>query len=269
MSFSVWLTPLSVRGYWTGNSGYHFYVLRDKIIHLAGVSCICCCSVAQLCLTLCDPMGCSTPGLPVLHHLPSLSKFMSIASVMPSSLLILWYPLILRPSIFPSIRDFSNESAVHLWWPEYWSFSFNISLSNEYWGLITLKIDWFDLLAVQGTFQKSLAPHFEANSLAFCLLYGPALTTIRDHWEDHSLDYMDLCLQSNVSAFQHTVWVCHSFPAKKQSSSDFWTSGVIFTPHLISKPGNGKGMVVNSPEDHGWMCACVWVFVYLVGWKHP
>ena len=118
-------------------------------------------------------------------------------------------------------------------------------------------------------FQKSLASHFEANSLAFCLLYSPALTTIRDHWEDHSLDYMDLCLQSNVSAFQHTIWVCYSFPAKKQSSSDFWTSGVIFTPHLISKPGNGKGMVVNSPEDHGRMCACVWVFVYLVGWKHP
>ena len=143
-----------MRGYWIGNSGYHFYILRDKIIHLAGVSCICCCcSVSQLCLTLFDPMDCSTPGLLVPHHLPSLPKFMSIASVMPSSHLILWYPLILPPSIFPSIRDFSNESAVHIWWPKHWSFGFSISLSNEYSGLISLKIYCFDLLAVQETLE--------------------------------------------------------------------------------------------------------------------
>ena len=143
-----------MRGYWIGNSGYHFYILRDKIIHLAGVSCICCCcSVSQLCLTLFDPMDCSTPGLLVPHHLPSLPKFMSIASVMPSSHLILRYPLILPPSIFPSIRDFSNESAVHIWWPKHWSFGFSISLSNEYSGLISLKIYCFDLLAVQETLE--------------------------------------------------------------------------------------------------------------------
>ena len=81
----------------------------------------------------------------------SLPKFMSIALVMPSSHLILWCPLLLLPSIFPSIRDFSNESTVCIKWPKYWSFSFSISLSNEYSGLISLKIDWFDLLAVQGT----------------------------------------------------------------------------------------------------------------------
>ena len=89
----------------------------------------------------------------------SSSKFMSIALVMPCSYLILWCPLLLWPSIFPSIRDFSNESAVHIRWPKYWSFSFSISSSNDYSGLITLKIDSFDLLAVQGTLRNLLQHH--------------------------------------------------------------------------------------------------------------
>ena len=151
----------------------------------------CCCSVTQLCPTLCDPMDCSTPGLSVPHHLPKFAKFLSIASVMPSSHLILWPPLLLLPLIFPSIRDFSNEMAVRIRWPKYWSFSFSISFSNKYLGLISLKIDWFDLLAFPRDSQEpSSAPQFEGiNSLALCLLYGPALTTVRDHWENHSLDY--------------------------------------------------------------------------------
>ena len=89
----------------------------------------------------------------------SLSKFMSIALVMPSSRLILWCPLLLLPSIFPSIRDFSNESSVRIRWPKYWSFSFSISPSSEYSGLISLKIDWFDLPAVQGTLRSLLQHH--------------------------------------------------------------------------------------------------------------
>ena len=84
----------------------------------------------------------------------SLPKFMSIALVMPSSYLTLWCPLLF--SVFPSIRDFSNQSTVHIRWPKYWSFSFSISPSNEYSGLISLKIDWFDLLAIQGTFRSLL-----------------------------------------------------------------------------------------------------------------
>ena len=111
-------------------------------------------SVAQSCPTLCDPMECSTPGLPVLHHLPEFAQTYVIESVMPSNHLILCCPLLLLPSIFPSIRVF--ESALRIRWPNYWSFSFSISPSNEYSGLISFRIDWFDLLAVQGTL-KNLA----------------------------------------------------------------------------------------------------------------
>ena len=95
-------------------------------------------SVAPLCLILCDPMDCSTPGLPVHHHSWSLLKLRSIESVMPSNQLILCRPLLLQPSIFPSIRVFSNESVLCIRWPKIWSFRFSISPSNEYLGLIYL-----------------------------------------------------------------------------------------------------------------------------------
>ena len=113
---------------------------------------------AQLCLTLCDPMDCSTPGLLVHHNSLSLLKLMSIESVTPSNHLILCHPLLLLPSIFPSIRVFTNESVLHIRWPKYWNFSFSISPSNEYSGLISFRMDWFDLLEVQGTL-KSILQH--------------------------------------------------------------------------------------------------------------
>ena len=105
-------------------------------------------SIAQSCLTLCDPMDCTMPGLPVHHELWSLLKLISIESVMPSNHLILCRPLLLLPSIFPSIRVFSNESVLCIKWPRYWNFSFSISPSKEYSRLISLRIDWFDLLAM-------------------------------------------------------------------------------------------------------------------------
>ena len=108
-------------------------------------------SVAQLGLTLCDPMDCSTPGLPVHHQL------MSIESVMPSNHLILCCPLLSLPSIFPSIRVFSNESVLHMRWPKYWCFSFSISLSNEHSSLISFRMNWLDLLAVQGPLKSNNA----------------------------------------------------------------------------------------------------------------
>ena len=130
------------------------------------------------------------------------SDSLSIESVMLSNRLIFCFPLLL-PSIFPSIRDFSNESALCIRWPKYWSLSFNISSSNKYSGLIFLKIDWFDLLALQRTFRNLLQHHKlkKINSLALCLLYGPALTTVPNHWEDLSLHYMDFGQQNDVFAF--------------------------------------------------------------------
>ena len=104
-------------------------------------------------------MGCSTSGFPVLHYLPELAQLMSIESVMLSNHLILCCPLFFLPSIFPSIRVFSNESTLCIRWPNYWSFSFSISPFNEYSGLISFRIDWFDLLAVQGTLKSLLQYH--------------------------------------------------------------------------------------------------------------
>ena len=121
-------------------------------------------SVAQSCLTLCDPMNCGAPGLPVHHQLPP-PKPMSIESVMPSNHLLLCCPLLLLPSISPSIRVFSIESGLHIRWPKYWSFSFTISPSNEHPGLISFRMDWLDLLAVQGILKSLLQHHSSKASI--------------------------------------------------------------------------------------------------------
>ena len=134
-------------------------------IYLSSVQFI---SVAQLCLTLCDPMNRSTPGLPVYHHLPEFIQTQSIESVMPSSHLILCRPLLILPSTFPSIRVSSNESTLHIRWPKYWSFSFNISPSNEHPEPISFRMDWLDLLAVQGTLQSLLQHHSSKASILQC-----------------------------------------------------------------------------------------------------
>ena len=128
-------------------------------------------SVTWSCLTLCNPMDSSTPGLPVHHQLPESTKPMSIESVMPSNHLILCHPLLLLPSIFPSIRVFSNESALHIRWPKYWSFSFDISPSSEHPGLISFKMDWLDLLAVQGTVKSFLQCHSSKASILWCSVF--------------------------------------------------------------------------------------------------
>ena len=107
-------------------------------------------SVAQSCLTLCDPIDCSMPGLPVHHQYPEHTKLMSTKLVMPSKHLILCCPLLLSPSVFPSIRVFSKESVLSIRWPKYWEFNLSISPSNEHSGLISFRMDWFDLLVVQG-----------------------------------------------------------------------------------------------------------------------
>ena len=115
----------------------------------------------------------------------SLLKLMSIELVMPSNHLILCCPLLLLPSIFPSIRVFSNESVLCIRWPKYWSFSFSISPSNKYSGLISFRIDWLDLLAVQEIQESAPTPQFKSiNSLVLSFLNGPTLTFIRDYWKN-------------------------------------------------------------------------------------
>ena len=115
-------------------------------------------SSVQSRLILCNAMNCSTAGLPVHHQLPGFTQLMAIESVVPTNHPMLCHPLLLLPSIFPSMRVFSNESALRIRWPKYWSFSVNISPSNEHPGMISFRMDWLDLLAVQGTL-KSLLQH--------------------------------------------------------------------------------------------------------------
>ena len=147
-------------------------------------------------------MDCSTPGFPVLHHLLELAQRLvhwvsdtnpnTLFSVIPFSSCLQSLKKIF--SIFltlkkPSIRVFSNDSALCIRWPKYWSFSFSISPSNEYSGLISFRMDWFDLLAVQGTQESSPAPQFKSiSSLVLNFHYGPTLTSIRDYWKNHSYD---------------------------------------------------------------------------------
>ena len=146
-----------------------------------------CCSIAKSCPTLCDPIDCSTPDFPVLHYLPEFAQIhvihLFIESVMPSNHLILCCPLLLLLSVFPDIRVFSNESALHIRRPKYWNFSFNLSPSNEHFGLISFRTDWFDLLAAQGAL-KSLLQHRSSKASilqALSLPYGPTFISIHDY----------------------------------------------------------------------------------------
>ena len=140
-------------------------------------------SVAQSCPTLCDPMDCSTPGLPVPHQLPELTQTHVHRAGGAIQHLILCLPLLLLPSILPSIRVFSNESVLHIRWPKNWSFSFSISPSNEYSGLISFRMDWLDLLAVQGTLKSLLQHHsskasiFQPSAFFMVQLSYPYMTT--------------------------------------------------------------------------------------------
>ena len=160
-------------------------------------------SVAQSCLTLCDPMDYSMPGLLSITNSQGLPKFMPIELVMPSNHLILCHLLLLPPSIFLSIRVFSNESSLYMRWPKNWSFSFSISPSFEYSGLLSFRIDWFDLLAVQGLSRVFSNTTVQKHQFFSAQLFfsSPPLTSIHGYWKNHSFDVMDLCWQSNVSAF--------------------------------------------------------------------
>ena len=153
-----------------------------------------------------QPLDCSTPGFPVLAISLNLFKLMSIESVMPSNHLILCCLLLLLPSILPSIRVFFDESALRIRWPKYWSFSFSTSPSNEYSGLISIKIG--ELISLQS---KGLSRVFsnttvwKINSSARSLPYGPTLTSLCDCYRNHRFNFMDLYWQSDVSAFKYSI----------------------------------------------------------------
>ena len=135
-------------------------------------------------------MDCSTVASLSITNSQTLLKLMSFELVMPSNQLILCHLLLLPSSIFPSVRVFSNESILHIRWPKYWSLSFSISLSNEYSGLISFRMNWLDLLAVQGSL-KNLIQHHSLKASIFqhsAFFYSPALTSIHDYWKNHSFD---------------------------------------------------------------------------------
>ena len=145
-------------------------------------------SVSQSCLTLCDPMDCRIPGLALFNaNSRSLLKLISIESVMPSNHLILCQPLLLLLSIFPSIRIFSSESVLRIRWPKDWNFIFSINPSNEYPGLISIRIEWFDLLAVQGTLKSLLQHHSSKAPILWCSAFF-TVPLSHDHRKNHSLD---------------------------------------------------------------------------------
>ena len=170
-----------------------FKVFLQFVLPLEYIQLSCCSVTKSSCPTAWDPMDCSTPGFPVLHYLPEFVQthvHWAHDAIQPSHPLSSLCPLLLLPSIFPSIRVFSNESALHIRWPKYWSFSFNISPSNEHSGLISFRMDWLDLLAVQGTLKSLLQHHSSKASILRCsaFLYSPTLTSIHDHWKNHSLE---------------------------------------------------------------------------------
>ena len=147
-------------------------------------------------------MDCRTPGSLSFTISWSLLKFMSIELVVLSDHLTLYCPLLFLPSIIPSIKVFSKDLALHIRWLTYCSFSFSNNPSNECSGLASFRIDWFDLLAVQGTQEISPASQFECiSSSVLSLLCGPTLTSIPDYCKNHSFEYMNLCWHSNISAF--------------------------------------------------------------------
>ena len=147
-----------------------------------------CAATTEACVprACCDPMDCTMPGFPVHHHLlePPQTHVHCVSDAIQLS-----RPLLFPPSIFPSVRIFSNESALRIRWPKYWSFGFSISLSNGYSGLISFRIDWFDLLAAQGTLKSLLQHHsLKALILQHSAFFMVQFTSIHDYWKNHSFD---------------------------------------------------------------------------------
>ena len=158
------LLVFSITVFW---SALIYFYLRALNIHILFTTSIQFSSLTQSCLTFCNPMDWSTSGFCITNS-QSLLKLMSIQSLVPSNHLILCHPLLLLPSIFPSRRVFSKKSVILIRWPKYWNFSFSISPSNDYSGLISFRIDWLDILAVQETLKNFLQHHSSKASILWC-----------------------------------------------------------------------------------------------------
>ena len=177
------------------------------------------------------PCSSPTPGV--------YSDSCPIESVMPSKHLILCGPLLLLPSVFLSIRVFSNEAALRIRWPKYWSFSFSISPSNEHPGLISFRMDWLDLLAVQGTLKTSSStPHFKSiNSSGLSFLYSPTLTSTHDYWENHSFD-LDGPLLAKQCLCHLTCCLGYNLSSKEQASFNFMDAVIVCSDFRALPPKN-------------------------------
>ena len=169
--------------------------------------------------------------------------------VMPSNDLILCRPLLLLPSVFPNIRVFSNESVLHIRWPKYWSFSISISPSNEWSGLISFRIDWIDLLAVQGILKSLLQLlQFEnTSSSALNLLYGPTLTFVHDYWKNYSFDYMDLVSKKKSLLFNTLSRLVITFLPR---SKHLLISGLKSPSTMILEPKKINSVTVSTVSSN-------------------
>ena len=194
-SLSWWTWIWVNSGWWTGRPGVLWFMGSRRVGHDWATELnwriiftdILFSSVAQSCPTPCSPWTAAHQDSLFITNSLSLLKFMSIESVMPSNHLILCCTLLFLPSIFPSIRVFSNESTLHMRWPKHWSFSFSISPSNKYSRLIFFMMDWLDLLKAQGTF-KSLLRSSKHQFFSTQLSLSPALTSIHYYWKNHSFN---------------------------------------------------------------------------------
>ena len=182
-----------------------------------------CCSVAKLYPALCNPMDCCLPGFPVLHYFLEFAWTYVHWVIMPSNHLILCRSLLFLLSIFPSIRVFSNESALHIRWSKYWSFSFSISPYSEYLGLISFSMDWFDILAVQGTL-KSLFHHHNLKAILWRSAFFMVQLSHRyicTFWESLGNHIASLPLYLQITRFCYILFIA-STNQKEGKWTTFW-----------------------------------------------
>ena len=208
-------------------------------------------------------MDCSMPGFPVHHQLLELTqtRVYRVSLVIPSNCLILCHLLLLPPSIFPSIRVFSKESVLCIGWPKYWSFSFSISASNEHPGLISFRMDWLDLLTVQGTLKSLLQHHSSKASILWCsAFFRPTLTSMHDYWNiytyTYAYTYIYVCILIYMYIYTHSSK--ESACQCRTPEFDPWVGKIPqrrkWQPTPVFLPGKSHGQrsffAGYSPRDH-------------------